>query len=120
MSLSSPTRSVRPSSPAQVWRRTRPPHRRRRPRPRRTIATDGDVQATLEELGIARADLIAASTIRNPIFEGEMKGLPAVFHPPGKRKWRGPHGLLRPPGRAQDPCPPGDDPEGATGMGDMM
>lgn len=29
--------------------------------------------ATLEELGVARADLIAASTIRNPIFDGEVR-----------------------------------------------
>jgi len=32
-----------------------------------------DVQATLEELGLARADLIAASTIRNPIVDGEIR-----------------------------------------------
>ena len=37
------------------------------------FANNRDVQATLEELGIARADLIAASTIRNPIFDGELR-----------------------------------------------
>lgn len=29
--------------------------------------------ATLEELGVARADLIAASTVRNPVFDGEIR-----------------------------------------------
>jgi cobalt-zinc-cadmium efflux system outer membrane protein len=37
------------------------------------FANNRDVQATLEELGIARGDLIAASTIRNPIFDGELR-----------------------------------------------
>ncbi len=37
------------------------------------FANNRDVQATLEELGIARADLIAARTIRNPIFDGEIR-----------------------------------------------
>ena len=38
-----------------------------------SFANNRDVQATLEELGIARADLIAASTIRNPVFDGELR-----------------------------------------------
>ena len=37
------------------------------------LASNRDVQATLEELGIARAELMAASTIRNPIFHGEIR-----------------------------------------------
>lgn len=37
------------------------------------FAHNRDVQATLEELGIARADLIGASTIRNPILDGEIR-----------------------------------------------
>jgi cobalt-zinc-cadmium efflux system outer membrane protein len=37
------------------------------------FAHNRDLQATLEELGIARADLIAASTIRNPIADGEIR-----------------------------------------------
>ena len=43
------------------------------------FANNHDLQATLEELGIARADLIQASQIRNPIFDGELRfpGSPA-------------------------------------------
>jgi cobalt-zinc-cadmium efflux system outer membrane protein len=43
------------------------------------FANNRDLQATLEELGIARADLIQASLIRNPIFDGELRfpGSPA-------------------------------------------
>lgn len=43
------------------------------------FANNRDLQATLEELGIARADLIEASLIRNPIFDGEIRfpGSPA-------------------------------------------
>jgi cobalt-zinc-cadmium efflux system outer membrane protein len=37
------------------------------------FANNRDLQATLEGLGIARADLIAASTIRNPILGGEIR-----------------------------------------------
>ncbi|HBL26603.1 MAG TPA: hypothetical protein DD490_07200 [Acidobacteria bacterium] len=37
------------------------------------LANNRDLLATLEELGVARADLIAASTIRNPIFDGEIR-----------------------------------------------
>jgi outer membrane protein, heavy metal efflux system len=37
------------------------------------FAHNRDLQATLEELGVARADLIAASTVRNPVAEGEMR-----------------------------------------------
>ena len=37
------------------------------------FAHNRDVQATLEELGLARADLIAASTIRNPVLDGEIR-----------------------------------------------
>jgi cobalt-zinc-cadmium efflux system outer membrane protein len=37
------------------------------------LANNRDLLATLEELGVARADLIAASTIRNPVFDGEVR-----------------------------------------------
>jgi len=37
------------------------------------LANNRDLLATLEGLGVARADLIAASTIRNPIFDGEVR-----------------------------------------------
>ena len=37
------------------------------------FAHNRDLQATLEELGIARSELIAASTIRNPLFDGEIR-----------------------------------------------
>ena len=43
------------------------------------LAQNRDLLAALEELGIARAELIAASTVRNPLFEGEVRfpGSPA-------------------------------------------
>src|SRR3954451_1743090 len=43
------------------------------------LANNRDLLATLEELGMARADLIAASTVRNPVFDGEVRfpGSPA-------------------------------------------
>jgi outer membrane protein, heavy metal efflux system len=37
------------------------------------LAHNRDLLAALEELGIARADLIAASTVRNPILDGEVR-----------------------------------------------
>jgi cobalt-zinc-cadmium efflux system outer membrane protein len=37
------------------------------------FANNRDLQATLEGLGLARADFIAASTIRNPILDGEIR-----------------------------------------------
>jgi outer membrane protein, heavy metal efflux system len=37
------------------------------------LGNNRDLLATLEELGVARADLIAASTIRNPVFDGEVR-----------------------------------------------
>lgn len=37
------------------------------------LANNRDLLATLEELGVARADLIAASTVRNPVFDGEVR-----------------------------------------------
>jgi cobalt-zinc-cadmium efflux system outer membrane protein len=37
------------------------------------FSNNRDVQATLEDLGIARADLIAAKTLRNPLFDGEIR-----------------------------------------------
>ena len=37
------------------------------------FANNRDVQATLEELGVARAELIAASTIRNPLAHAEVR-----------------------------------------------
>jgi cobalt-zinc-cadmium efflux system outer membrane protein len=36
-------------------------------------ANNRDLQATLEELGLARAEMIGASTIRNPLFDGEVR-----------------------------------------------
>jgi cobalt-zinc-cadmium efflux system outer membrane protein len=42
------------------------------------LVDNRDLLATLEELGIARADLIAARTVRNPLFEGE-------YHFPNQR-----------------------------------
>ena len=36
------------------------------------LANNRDLLASLEELGVARADLIAASTIRNPVLDGEL------------------------------------------------
>lgn len=36
------------------------------------LANNRDLLAALEELGLARADLIAARTVRNPIAEGEL------------------------------------------------
>lgn len=37
------------------------------------LSNNRDLQATLAELGIARADLIEAITVRNPIFDGEIR-----------------------------------------------
>jgi outer membrane protein, heavy metal efflux system len=37
------------------------------------FAHNRDLLATLEELEVARADLIAASTVRNPVFDGEIR-----------------------------------------------
>ena len=37
------------------------------------FANNRDLQATLEELGLARAELIAASTIRNPLLHAEVR-----------------------------------------------
>jgi cobalt-zinc-cadmium efflux system outer membrane protein len=37
------------------------------------LANNRDLLATLEGLGVARADLIEASTIRNPVFDGEVR-----------------------------------------------
>lgn len=37
------------------------------------FANNRDLQATLEELGIARAELMQASLLRNPIFDGELR-----------------------------------------------
>jgi cobalt-zinc-cadmium efflux system outer membrane protein len=37
------------------------------------LGNNRDLLATLEELGVARADLIAASTVRNPVFDGEVR-----------------------------------------------
>lgn len=37
------------------------------------LANNRDLRAELEELGIARADLVAASTIRNPVLDGEIR-----------------------------------------------
>jgi cobalt-zinc-cadmium efflux system outer membrane protein len=42
------------------------------------LANNRDLLAALEELGLARADLIAARTVRNPIADGE-------YHLPGDR-----------------------------------
>ena len=45
------------------------------------FANNRDVQATLEELGIARGDLLAAGTIRNPIFHAEIRFAGDVANP---------------------------------------
>ena len=37
------------------------------------FAHNRDLQATVEQLGIARAELIAASTVRNPVFDGQLR-----------------------------------------------
>lgn len=37
------------------------------------FANNRDVQATLEELGVARGDLLSAGTIRNPLFHAEVR-----------------------------------------------
>ncbi|MEA2559739.1 MAG: outer membrane protein heavy metal efflux system [Acidobacteriota bacterium] len=37
------------------------------------LANNRGLLATLEGLGVARADLIAASTLRNPVFDGEVR-----------------------------------------------
>lgn len=37
------------------------------------LAHNRDLLAAMEELGMARADLIAASTVRNPVFDGEVR-----------------------------------------------
>lgn len=37
------------------------------------LARNRDLLAAMEELGVARADLIAASTVRNPVFDGEIR-----------------------------------------------
>jgi outer membrane protein, heavy metal efflux system len=45
------------------------------------LRNNRDLQAELAELGIARADLIAAITVRNPIFDGEIRFPGAPKHP---------------------------------------
>jgi cobalt-zinc-cadmium efflux system outer membrane protein len=45
------------------------------------FANNRDVQATLEELGIAQAELIAASTIRNPLAHAEVRFPPDPIRP---------------------------------------
>jgi cobalt-zinc-cadmium efflux system outer membrane protein len=45
------------------------------------FANNRDLQATLEGLGVARAELIAASTLRNPVFHAEMR-FPGSPHKP--------------------------------------
>jgi len=45
------------------------------------FAHNRDVQATLEELGIARGDLIAASSVRNPLAHGELRFPPNPIRP---------------------------------------
>ncbi|MES1241086.1 MAG: TolC family protein [Acidobacteriota bacterium] len=37
------------------------------------LAHNRDLLAAMEDLGLARADLIAASTVRNPVFDGEIR-----------------------------------------------
>ena len=74
-----PTRPVAPLDDAAVTAMLQSPLT-----PERAVqvafANNRDLQATLEDLGIARADLIAASTIRNPLFHAEMRfpGSPAT------------------------------------------
>jgi cobalt-zinc-cadmium efflux system outer membrane protein len=45
------------------------------------LANNRGLRATLEELGIARADLIAASTVRNPVFDFEIHFPGEPFRP---------------------------------------
>ena len=45
------------------------------------VANNARLQATLAELGIARADLIEASTITNPVFEFEWRVPGEPYHP---------------------------------------
>lgn len=45
------------------------------------VASNPRLQATLAELGIARADLIEASTITNPVFEFEWRVPGEPYHP---------------------------------------
>jgi cobalt-zinc-cadmium efflux system outer membrane protein len=45
------------------------------------LANNRDLRAELEQLGIARADLVAASTIRNPVLDGEIRS-PGEPHNP--------------------------------------
>lgn len=45
------------------------------------LANNRDLLATLEELGVARADLIAASTVRNPLLDGEVRFPGRPSHP---------------------------------------
>jgi cobalt-zinc-cadmium efflux system outer membrane protein len=37
------------------------------------LAHNRDLLAAMEEMGVARADLIEASTVRNPVFDGEVR-----------------------------------------------
>ena len=45
------------------------------------LRNNPQVQVLLAELGVARADLIAASTIRNPIIAGELRFPARPYHP---------------------------------------
>lgn len=45
------------------------------------FAANRDLLATLEELGLARADLVAARTVRNPILDGEIHFPGSTFRP---------------------------------------
>ena len=45
------------------------------------LANNRDLLATLESLGVARADLMAASTVRNPVFDGEVRFPANPMHP---------------------------------------
>ncbi|MBI2214804.1 MAG: TolC family protein [Acidobacteria bacterium] len=45
------------------------------------LTNNRDLLATIEQLGIARADFLAASTIRNPILDGEIRFPGGVEYP---------------------------------------
>jgi cobalt-zinc-cadmium efflux system outer membrane protein len=67
-----PTRPVAPPTDAAVAELLREPLSADRA-VQVAFANNRDLQATLDGLGVARADLIAASTVRNPVFHAEMR-----------------------------------------------
>src|ERR1700693_5817296 len=62
------------------------------------MANNPRLQATLAELGIARADLLQASVVRNPLFEAEIRFPSDPFRPFELRLARTPGASRQPPG----------------------